>query len=79
MTTSDIEFWIHQAKRRTELGHKTAVILVPYGGYQTLPLEMAEKKYKDMIVYLKPVEKLIVPVVTLGEYVKTNYMEDVAK
>jgi hypothetical protein len=79
MTTSDIEFWIHQAENRSKLGHKTAVILVPHGGYQTLPLEMAEKKYKGMIVYPKTIEKLIVPMVTLSEYVKTNYMEDMEK
>ena len=73
VTTNEIDYWIRQAKRRTESGHETVVILVPYGGYQTIPQEMAEKKYKNMIVYPKPIEKLNVPVVTLGEYVQKTY------
>lgn len=71
MTANDIEFWIQQAEHRTKLGHETVVILVPHGGYQTMPKEMAEKKYKEMIVYPKPIEKLNVPMATLGEYAKT--------
>lgn len=66
--SNDIDFWIKQAKRRTEDGHATAVLLVPYGGYQLMPLEMAKKKYKEMIVYPKAVEKIEVPAVTLQEY-----------
>jgi len=73
MTANDIDYWIRQAKRRTELGNATVVILVPHGGYQTMPREMAEKKYKGMIVYPKPIEKLSVSVVTLGEYVQKTY------
>jgi hypothetical protein len=71
LNVTDLEIrnnWIKSARDRTELGHPTVVLAVPNGGYQTMPKEMAEKKYADMIIYPVAVEKIEVLEVTLQEY-----------